>query len=75
MPTEFLVPSLWIQVEHMLNEKQSEQFGAEGLLWLEEECLNSLFMLEHEQVRKAFVDQHQRYNEAKFQDGKPVLLF
>ena len=33
-------------------------------------------MLEHDkQVRKAFVDWHRRYNEEKFQDGKPVLVF
>ena len=68
MPMEFLVPSLRIQVEHRLNEKQSEQARAEGLLRLEEERLNSLNMLEHEQqVRKAFVDRHQRFNEEKFQ--------
>ena len=76
MPTEFLVPSLRIQVEHRLNEKQSEQARAEGLLRLEEERLNSLNMLEHEQqVRKAFVDRHRRFNEEKFQEGKPVLVF
>ena len=67
MPTEFLVPSLRIQVEHRLNEKQSEQARAEGLLRLEEERLNSLNMLEHEQlVRKAFVDWHRCFNEDKF---------
>ena len=48
----------------------------EGLLRLEEERLNSLTMLEHEQqVRKAFVDRHRRGNEEKFQEGKPVLVF
>ena len=67
MPTEFLVPSLRIQVEHRLNEKQSEQARSEGLLRLQEERLNSLNMLEHEQqVRKSFVDRYRRFNEEKF---------
>ena len=66
MMTE-LVSSLRIQVEHRLNEKQSEQAPAEELLQLEEERLNSLWMMEHEQqVRKAFVDRHRRYNEKTF---------
>ena len=60
MPTEFLVPSL----------------RAEGLLPLEEELLNSLKMLEHEQqVQEAFVDRHRRFNEEKYQEGKLVLVF
>ena len=64
MPTEFLVPSLRIQVKHRLNEMLSEQVKAKCLLWLKEERLNSLHMLEHEQqVRKAFVDRHRRYND------------
>ena len=37
MPTEFLVPSMRIQVEHRLNEKQSEQERTDGLLQLEAE--------------------------------------
>ena len=39
MPTEFLVPSLQIQVEHRLNVKHSEKARVEGLLRLEEERL------------------------------------
>ena len=35
MPTEFLVPSLRIQVEHRLNEKLSDQVRAECLLQTE----------------------------------------
>ena len=76
MPTEFLVPSLRIQADHKHNEKLPEQARVEGLQQLEEERLNSLRMLEHEQqVRKALVDRHRRYNETMFQDGKPVLVF
>ena len=76
MPTEFLVPSFQIQVDHTLNEKQWKQARAEGVLRLEEEWLNSLNMLDHEQhVRKAFVDRHRRFNEEKFQEGKPILVF
>ena len=59
-----------------MNEKESEQLRVEGLLRLEEERLNSLAMLEHEQqIWKAFVDRHRRGNEEKFQEGKPVLVF
>ena len=76
MPTEFLAPSLRIQVEHWLNEKKLEEARREGLLRLEEERLNSLRMLEHEhQVRKAFVARQWRYNEENFQEGKLVLVF
>ena len=76
MAMEFLVPSLRIQVEYRLNEKQSEYARAEGLLRLEEERLNNLQMLEHEQqVWKASVDRHRWYNEEKFQEGKLVLFF
>ena len=49
MPTKFLVPSLHIWVEHRPNEKVLEQVRAKSLLRLEEERLNSLRMLEHEQ--------------------------
>ena len=74
MPMEFLVPSFNIQVEHQLNV--SEQLREEGLLQLDEERLNSLPMLEHEQqIRKAFMDCHRRYNENKFQNEKPILVF
>ena len=40
MPTEFLVPSLQIQVEHRLNEKHLDQAPAKGLLGLEEKWLS-----------------------------------
>ena len=76
MPTEFLVPSLGIQVKHWLNEKLSEQLWVEVLLWLEEEQLNNLRMLDHEQqVEKAFVDRHRRYNKTEFQNKKLELVF
>ena len=76
MPTELLVPSLRIQVEHRRNEKKSEQARGEGLLRLEEEWLSSLKMVDYEQqIRKDFVDRHQRFDEEMFQEGKPVLVF
>jgi hypothetical protein len=49
MPTEFIVPSLWIQLEHKLNESESEHAWVEQLLRLEEERIWSMEALEHEQ--------------------------
>ena len=76
MLIKFIVPILRIQVEHQLNEKLWEQLHVEGLLQLEEEQLNNLRMLDHEQqVEKAFVDRHRRYNKTEFQNKKLELVF
>jgi hypothetical protein len=76
MLTEFIVPSLRIQLEHQLNESESEHARVEQLLRLEEERVRSMEALEHEQrLQKAFVDRHRKRNEERFGKGKSVLLF
>jgi hypothetical protein len=76
MPTEFIVHSLRTQLEHKLNESESEHAQVDQLLRLEEERIRSMEALEHEQqLRKAFVDQHRKRNEDQFGKGKAVLLF
>jgi hypothetical protein len=73
MPTEFIVPSLRIQLEHKLNESESEHARVEQLLRLEEERIQSMEALEHEQqLRKAFVDRHRKRNEEHFGKGKAI---
>jgi transposase InsO family protein len=49
MPSEFIVPSLPIQLEHRLNESESEHARVVQLLELEEERIRSIDSLEHEQ--------------------------
>jgi hypothetical protein len=49
MPFEFIVPSLRIQLEHKLNELESEHARVEQLLRLEKERIRSMEALEHEQ--------------------------
>jgi hypothetical protein len=76
MPLEFIVPSLRIQLEHNLNESESEHARVEQLLRLEEERIQSMEALEPDQwLRKAFVDRHRKRNEVRFGKGKVVLLF
>jgi hypothetical protein len=59
MPSEFIVPTLRIQLQHKLNESESEHAWVDQLLRLEEEQIRSMEALEHEQrLRKAFVDWH-----------------
>jgi hypothetical protein len=48
MPSEFIVPSLWIQSEYRLNESESEQARVEQLLRLEEDRIRNMEALEHE---------------------------
>jgi hypothetical protein len=76
MPSEFIVPRLWIQSEYQLNESESEQARVELLLRLEEDRIRSIEAMEHEQrLRKAFVDRHRKQNEERFGIRKAVLLF
>jgi hypothetical protein len=76
MPSEFIVPSLRIQMQHKLNELESEHARVVQLLGLEEEQIQSMEALEHEQwLQKAFVDCYQKRNEQRFGKGKVVLLF
>jgi hypothetical protein len=76
MPTEFIVPSLRIQLEHKLNELESEHARVEQLPRLEEEQIRSMEALEHEQrLRNVFVDRHRKRNEERFGKGKVILLF
>jgi hypothetical protein len=49
MPSEFIVPSLQIQLEYRLNESESEQARVEQLLRLEEDRIQSIEAMEHEQ--------------------------
>jgi hypothetical protein len=49
MPSEFIVPSLRIQIEYKLNELESKDARVEQLLWLEEDRIHSMDALEHEQ--------------------------
>ena len=57
MPMEFQIPSLWIQVQERLSEKESERIQLVTLCELEEHLIVSLLQLELEQFRhKAFVD-------------------
>jgi DNA-binding MltR family transcriptional regulator len=54
MPSEFIVPSLRIQLQHKLNKSESEHAQVAQLLRLEEERIQSMEALEHEQrLRKA----------------------
>jgi hypothetical protein len=63
MPSEFIVPSLRIQLEHKSNESESDHVRVEHLLRLEEERIRTMEALEHEQwLRKAFVDRHRKRN-------------
>jgi Spy/CpxP family protein refolding chaperone len=74
--SEFIVLSLRIQLEHKWNESESEHARVEQLLRLEEEQIQSMEALEHEQrLRNAFVDRHRKRNEVRFGKGKVVLLF
>jgi hypothetical protein len=76
MPSEFIFPSLWIQLEHKLNESESEHARVVQLLRLEEERIQSMEALEHVQrLRKVFIDWHQKWNEVRFGKGKAILLF
>jgi hypothetical protein len=49
MPTKLIMPSLRIQLEHKLNELESEHARVEQLQRLEEERIRSMEALELEQ--------------------------
>jgi hypothetical protein len=49
MPSEFIVPSLRIQMEHKLNKLEAEHARLVQLLRLEEEQIRSMEAFEHEQ--------------------------
>ena len=76
MLVEFQVPSLRIQVQESLSERQSEQIRLQQLLELGEAMVHSMAILELEQGRrKEFVDWQHDTNEKWFNVGKVVLMF
>ena len=59
-----------------LDEEQSEKIWKEQLLALEESRLQSMWHLEHKQMKtKAFVDRHWQGKENLFDISRPVLVF